>query len=259
LSFGAKALLVLGHPGHELRVLGFLARQRAEVCILTDGGGRAANSRLESSRRTIEEAGGGVGPVFGEWSDRETYRMLLEGDCRPLLAVAGRLASWFESREVSVVASDAWEGFNPTHDLCRTIVDAALRRASRQWRSWAFPLDGPPNAAPPGVSGEPLEVDLAGAELELKMRLALDYQELRSEVSSAFERYGKAAFAREYLWRVDPAWRLTGEAQGVPYYEKVGAERVAHGHYPQVLRFREHFLPVAEALARWAGAESGQR
>lgn len=38
-----------------------------------------------------------------------------------------------------------------------------------------------------------------------------------------------------------------------PYYETYGEERVALGVYTSTLRYREHVLPVVEALARHAG------
>ena len=40
-----------------------------------------------------------------------------------------------------------------------------------------------------------------------------------------------------------------------PYYEQYGEQQVALGHYRQVIRYREHFLPLAEAL--WRQVETG--
>ena len=42
---------------------------------------------------------------------------------------------------------------------------------------------------------------------------------------------------------------LNGEKS---YYELYGEKQVAAGHYRNVIRYRDHFLPLAEALARQA-------
>jgi hypothetical protein len=40
-----------------------------------------------------------------------------------------------------------------------------------------------------------------------------------------------------------------------PYYEEYGEKRVAEGKYGEVIRYREHVLPLAEALrCQWSMA-----
>jgi hypothetical protein len=36
-----------------------------------------------------------------------------------------------------------------------------------------------------------------------------------------------------------------------PFYERYGEKQVAAGFYTQVLRYREHMLPLAEGLRRY--------
>ena len=38
-------------------------------------------------------------------------------------------------------------------------------------------------------------------------------------------------------------------SQGPPFYEQYGERQVAAGYYQQVLRYGDHFLPLAAALA----------
>jgi hypothetical protein len=38
-----------------------------------------------------------------------------------------------------------------------------------------------------------------------------------------------------------------------PYYEEYGEKRVAEGKYGEVIRYREHVLPLAEALRQTVG------
>ena len=55
-----RCALVVAHPGHELRVYGWLALRKPDVYILTDGSGHTGNSRLDS------------------WATEEDVRCLLE-------------------------------------------------------------------------------------------------------------------------------------------------------------------------------------
>ena len=74
------ALLVVGHPGHELMVHGWLEAARPLVMVLTDGSGHAGVSRLPSTAALLARAGATPGPIFGRFTDVELYRALL--DCR---------------------------------------------------------------------------------------------------------------------------------------------------------------------------------
>jgi hypothetical protein len=57
------AALVIAHPGHELRVHGWLEWARPTVFVLTDGSGQGSHGRLASSARLIERSGGRTGSV----------------------------------------------------------------------------------------------------------------------------------------------------------------------------------------------------
>jgi hypothetical protein len=72
-------------------------------------------------------------------------------------------------------------------------------------------------------------------------------------VEAAISRWGTAPFRTECI-RPSDAWdRYAWPVDEVPYYESYGEKRVAEGVYPRVLRFREHVLPLADAL--WSHSE----
>src|SRR4051794_29308473 len=52
-----RAALVVAHPGHELRVHGWIEAVRPLVHVLTDGSGSSGRSRLESTRRVLGPTG----------------------------------------------------------------------------------------------------------------------------------------------------------------------------------------------------------
>src|SRR5262249_46819579 len=74
-----RSALVIAHPGHELRVHGWLESARPEVFVLTDGSGHAGQSRLASTSRLLDCAGAWPGPIYGRVTDRTLYTALLDG------------------------------------------------------------------------------------------------------------------------------------------------------------------------------------
>lgn len=242
-------MLVVAHPGHELRVFGWMAGARPVVHVLTDGSGSDGVSRLASTTAVIESVGAARGTIYGRLSDREIYRAMLEHDHGLFIALAEELAAGLVGGGAALVAGDAVEGFNPSHDVCRYIINAAVRLAAGQGHhvaSYAFPLDGAPDAA--GSHGEALRIELDDETLERKLRAAHDYTELRGEVASALARFGREPFRIESLSPVDPADRYGLAADVTPYYETYGRARVAAGAYGRVVTFSEHLKALADVL-----------
>lgn len=243
--------LVIAHPGHELRVHGWLERERPEVLVLTDGSGNGETSRLASTAAVLERAGARPGPVFGRFSDREIYRVLLERDTAELALVVHEVAAALAARNVTQVACDAIEGYNPSHDICRVVTDAAAaiagRRTGRAIAVYDFLLEAPPGQCS-GHCSASLRLELRDAALARKLEAARSYREMAFEVERNLERHGAAAFAVECLHPAHPDLDLEALFPEPPFYEVYGEKQVAAGHYRSVLRFREHFLPIARAL-----------
>ncbi|MDD5579392.1 MAG: hypothetical protein PHY16_08965 [Methylobacter sp.] len=80
LSETPRCALKVGHPGHELRVLGWVKRARPIVAALTDGSGHIGQSRLEISKKFLTEAGAIPSGLYGMVTDREIYSKILEQD-----------------------------------------------------------------------------------------------------------------------------------------------------------------------------------
>ena len=70
------------------------------------------------------------------------------------------------------------------------------------------------------------------------------------EVQAAIERFGRAAFAVECLRPVQTGLILAAFAREPPAYERYGEQRVREGRYPDVIRYRQHVLPVRLAIER---------
>ncbi len=244
---GAATALIIAHPGHELRVHGWLERARPEVFVLTDGSGHTESSRLDSTAAVLRRAGARPGTVFGRFRDRSLYELLLSRDLGTLEHLVHELAEALVEAEIDCVAGDAIEGYNPGHDLCRVVADAAVSLAQswlgRPIASYDFLLDGRPDSGHP-----PVRFELDDEALRRKMEAALAYPEMRAEVERNLAEHGEEAFRIECLRPVDREAALEQLVEAPPFYERYGERQVAAGHYEHVLRFHEHFLPVAQAL-----------
>ena len=64
----------------------------------------------------------------------------------------------------------------------------------------------------------------------------------------AVERYGRRAFAVECLRPAMTRHALERFRQEPPEYERVGESRVRDRLYSEVIRYRDHVLPVWEAI-----------
>jgi hypothetical protein len=250
-----RPALVIAHPGHELCVYHWLRLTRPCVFILTDGSGRSDESRLHSTTRILEQNRAGQGCIFGRHTDREIYLALMDHELDLFLNLVQELAAALVRERIDYVVGDAIEGYNPSHDLCCAIINAAVEIASRERGSAMLNFDvlltSEPEDQTPAESADALWLHLNEDDLSQKVEVALGYSELAAEVRFKLKKYGMRAFKTECLRR---ARRSPGGYEFVetPYYELYGEGQVAAGHYKNVLRYRQHVLPVALALQNLA-------
>lgn len=254
-SAEANAVLVVAHPGHELRVYGWLKQARPLVCVLTDGSGSSGASRLASTAGLLARVGAMPGGIFGRFSDRGIYEALLEQNFGAFLKLTDELTELFARNHVTCVIGDAAEGYNPAHDVCRYLINAAVRRARKDrahpLANFDFLLTGEPIADLDARRDGDVLLRLDEETFQEKVAAAKGYGELADEVERTFGELGSRAFQNEWLRAVDfcPGEGVNQDGfSEPPYYEKYGESRVAAGIYSQVLRYREHVLPLIAAL-----------
>jgi len=231
------AALVVAHPGHELRLHRWLEVARPLVFVLTDGSG-SGRSRIGSTLDILASTGCTAGSIMGALTDREIYRMMLDGDIDPVAEMTIEVAQSVIARGIRSVVADAFELYNPTHDLCSVMARLASERAG------VMPYEYSVTAAP-GGEGELLRLD--DAAIARKLAAAHRYEGLREEVDGLVSRIGADALTRELLKPVDTALPLTSGG-GKPFYETYGEQRVAEGHYKTVIRYETHFRPFVQKL-----------
>ena len=247
---GTSAALVVSHPGHELRVYGWLQLTRPTVFVLSDGSGRSGRSRLSSTTKLGEEAGVRFGGIYGRFTDIDIYTAVLDGDFRVFTSLTDELTRELVEEETAYVVGDAIEGYNPAHDICRMIINAAVelskRRHGREIANFDFLLVGDPAAG--SDVDRAICIRLGRTTHSQKLAAAADYTGLNGDVGDALGSFGAEAFQVEYLRPVNNPSFDPGLFDEPPFYEQYGERQVSRGYYDRVLRYREHMVPLSEAL-----------
>jgi hypothetical protein len=258
LPTDARAALVVAHPGHELMVHRLLEVTKPRVFILTDGSGRSRQSRLNSTTNILNRACARQGKIYGRLTDSAGYAAILNHDFDLFIDFARELTETFVNERIDFVAGDALEGYNPMHDVCRLVINAAVRVARRarnhEIANFDFSLISQPHSSPETTPADEIWLRLDQTALKRKISAAQGYSELAGEVSNALGRTSIEAFRIERLRAVasdgDNGARHSTVEQ--PFYEHYGEKQVAAGHYSRVLRYDEHIAPLAEALSNYA-------
>ena len=245
-----RGALVVAHPGHELRVYGWLEATRPRVYVMTDGSGRTGRSRLGSTARILNDVNATAGGLFGRFTDQSVYHALLVHDVDFFTTIARELADEFIREWIDYAAGDAGEGYNTTHDVCRLVLNAAVEMASAkrgtQIANYDFPLTGQPAQCSNGQHARAIWLQLDEETMARKLTAAGNYPELADEVESAIKENGESAFRVECLRPVEgDSERFAVEA---PYYELYGRQQVAAGHYKEIISYDAHIRPIAQAL-----------
>lgn len=276
-----RAALVVAHPGHELCVYGWLERARPRVFVLTNGAGRSGTPRLASTTKILSQAAAVPGSIYGRFADLDIYAAVLEGDSGLFERLIVELAEAFVREEIESVAGDAIEGYNPAHDVCRLVIDAAVelarRTSGRPIVNRDFLLFGRHNTHPEELRATAVWLELDDEMLARKLQLARAYPELRNEIDALLDKkaletlrafpelsahvsdfvtsaMGSEAYRVECLRLVSNPARGNGAAKEVPFYERYGELLVAAGVYRRAIRYRDHIMPLAEALRRFIDA-----
>src|SRR5882724_6227251 len=130
-SADIRTALVIGHPGHELLLHGWLEVTHPFVFVLTDGSGRTNQSRLASTTKILNQTGAKCGSIYGRLTDNAAYAAILNYEFDFFVGLARELCEAFVAERIDYVAGDAFEGYNPMHDVCRLVVNAAVIAARR--------------------------------------------------------------------------------------------------------------------------------
>lgn len=248
----SRPLLVIAHPGHELRIWHWVTLHQPLTFILTDGGGPGGNARVGESARLLDGAGCPRGDWFGAFTDTEIYEMMLKKDGAQLAPLVLQLQRAIAAASPAIVMGDLCEGYNPSHDVCRAMIGAACELATQEGlpprQNLAFPLIGDPMKAWMGRLTPSSTLTLDEKALSAKMAASQSYEELRQELEAALASSGSEAYAHEAFY-IPP--RHGGHdvlPEEPPFYERYGAKQVALGKYKHLISYLEHVLPLIKSM-----------
>jgi len=254
----SRAALVIAHPGHELRVYQWLRLTRPLCFVLTDGSGSTGKSRLDSTTELLQQNAARIGSIYGRLTDVEIYSAIINLEFERFVDLTAELAQELVREQIDYVVGDAIEGYNPAHDVCRSMINAAVAIAKRQLDkpvlNFEISLTSQSDKLRERTDGE-VWLDLDEASLLKKLKAAQAYPGMAAEVERILSEEGMLSLQTERLRPVSYTTR-DGFAE-TPHYEIHGAKQVEAGRYRQVLRYNEHVRPLEEALRRYSESTGG--
>ncbi len=250
----SRPVLVLAHPGHELFLSAWIRQARPNVCVFTDGSGRLSDPRIETTHAILESIGAEPGPIFGRFSDKQLYQAILQGRLDLFRSLARDMADFLIENETALVVADGYERQFLAHDVCRLVAGSAVSMAEeslgRGIEQAGYPLYGYRGSRPDPADDPWLRFQLNDEELDWKLRSARSFPDpcLQQEIDELIETRGLNRFRSEVIFRVSRLHGFDDAEEIKPLYELHGEKLVEEGEYPQVVRYREHVQPIAEAL-----------
>jgi len=244
---GRRTALVVAHPGHELLLSGWMEAARPIVFVLTAGDDSHNGPAIATTARIVEACGARAGGIFGRFTDDGFQQALLLREKDRFHALTQELTDAFLQDSIDVVVADSAEGFDPAHDLCRILVDAACTLATRlrpHLRNFEFPLIGGRLSRATSLRHR-LDADAWSRKRD---RLKA-YEQPIDEVERRIAREGIDALQEESL-RLATPWSLR-ERRDVLYSQS------RDGVIPAV-HFAEHVLPLAGSVLRFVGSPLGR-
>ena len=241
-----RVLMLVAHPGHEIWVHGWMEQSRPLVLVLTDGSGSRGSSKLPATTKALRLAQCRIGDLFGRFTDRGFHQALVMKDHGRFMALAEELADLMVQEQIDWVVGEALEGVSPGADVCRILIDTAVAMVSRErpaCRNYEFSLR--PFHAPTGTerANRILRFPLDADRWKRKYQTLLTYPEMGSVLQQSPLQVEK--LKEEILILTNP-WAVLRQDESTrgDYDEMTRSESGT----VSMIRFREHILPLGEAL-----------
>lgn len=245
-------LVVTGHPNHELAILGLVQRLRPRLLFLTDGGG---DERVDDSRRALAALGLADRARFLGFREGALYRALLDRDAAVFAGLVAEVRAEIERHAPRQILCESVELYNPLHDITLPIVRAAARGLAGV-EIVEFPLIAQiPGGGeryrvqrPAGGAAGAVAFPLTPAELANKLAArAGHYPCLHRQMGDLLDALGDDHCAVEHFAAAAADLPTPGQEHALRY-EWRGRRLQERGLVERIITWREHFLPVVEAL-----------
>lgn len=191
--------LSIAHPGHELRLHGFLEQAKPWVFILTDGSHRTGadimfesikaidkatkfgskgklDLKSDSWKKTFKHSFPGNPPEKEHIKDIQIFSELINQKTDFMAAHIAFMAQNFIKYDVDYLVADPSEGFNVVHEINRVMADAAIDlvkgMTGKQILNYDFAIDQPFNT---NINDECIHIILDDDAVERKLTAMMKY------------------------------------------------------------------------------------
>lgn len=242
----------MAHPGHELRLHGWVSREKPICMILTTGSRSGSDiARLQASVDVIQNAGGRCSDRFETVLDRDLYNCILAGDASPLRRRKEILADILVTNRTERLVIDGWQLYSASHDLAHVVgrlaADEASRRLSCKIEVLQYDVVPAQLAGQASTSSSVRRIILSDSELTAKLAAVNSYPGIEFELIELRQIENEDHARTEALFvppRFEDILRPPDEA---PKYESYGEARQSKGIYKDVIRWH-HVETIARQL-----------
>lgn len=255
IGIDQRVAFVVSHPAHLLTVLGMVLRWRPRILMLIEAPTGPGAGQEDLVREGLELAGLDDHCDALRFDKDESYRRALAGDHGYHLEIGARIQEWIREVKPDAVLGDAYEASNFQHDIGRLLLDEALRFNATllSGGNFEFPLSSRRHGDRTELrfgqfqAGTWETFSLTPEEAAIKesvVEWARDLDPFVDQVANFFpdlksESYRAVPQDRNYL-NPPPGLDL--------YYDERGREEVDKGTYETAITFRDHFVPLVEAV-----------
>jgi len=250
LPTAQRWLFVFSHPNHEIAVFGLIQRLRPRLVYLTDGG---PPSRVAATKAGLQRVGLLDGAVFLNRTEASLYQALVDRNVPFWRALAEEVAPIIVETRPDGVAADAIEYYNPVHDLCLPVVQAALRISGSAAPLYEVPLIRQRNedggfSLQSALVEDGEQILLTDAEWDMKWSTWTEVHggQLYS-LGDLINRQGRPGLEREAIHRARSPMRQPGPTECLRY-EVRGKLLAERGEVAEVITHDGHVQPVIRAL-----------
>jgi hypothetical protein len=247
-------VLVLGHPGHELAIFGFLQQYPPlGIVVITDGGDR---KRVLESQEGLRRLGLLERARYLDFPESSFYQALLDRDAGRLEAAARAVREAVLPLAPTQVLCDAVEFYNPLHDITLPLVRVAFRGCEIE--VFEIPLiyevagrddQYEVQRLPESLAARRITFRLNDAQLAKKVAARNEvYQSLHHQAGPELLLVSEASMAREDVAVAPESVPSPGADGRGLRYERRARLLQAQGKVERVISHAGHFRPMLEAL-----------
>lgn len=253
-SSTSRSAAFVAHPGHELRVHGWMSRSKPICAILTTGSRSGAErDRLQVSATIVESVGGQCSALFGAVLDRDLYGMILAGDVSLFRQWTETLAGILIANRIDRLVVDGWQLYSVSHDLTHIIGRLAAEQASRALghniEILQFEVVPALLAEYADIGKLAFEINLSDDELITKFAAINSYPGLEFELIEIRQVEEEGHAKTERFFVPLPIETVIQPPSTKPKYEIYGEARLADGIYRDVIRWHHVEKIIHQLLA----------